>query len=308
MSRPAQGELTVVAPPFLADLLARQPPDGVTLRLVAWDDGTLPPQAREPDVFVPWVTNRPATRKALSELPASAWVCSISSGVDWFADAVPPGVLVTSGRGLRSEACAEWVAAVALYLVRGLDTFAAHQRGRAWVPSCFGTLQDATVLLIGYGAIGRAVEDRLRPFGCTFLRVAAHPREGVHDRSKLASLLPRADVVVIAVPLTGATAGMADKNFIAAMRRGAVLVNVARGPIVHTTALVEAARRGHLRAALDVTEPEPLPADSPLFDTPGILVTPHIAGVVPGFDRHAHRFVADQIRRRARGLPLLNVQ
>jgi phosphoglycerate dehydrogenase-like enzyme len=307
-SAPVPPRLTVIAPPFLAERLVAAPPRAATLRVLAWDHGPLPAEAASTDVFVPWVTDRQATRRALSRLPASSWVCSISSGIDWFIEAVPPGVLVTGGQGLRSRACAEWVVAVTLQLVRGLDTFARQQRAREWQPSCFGTLHGATVLLLGHGAIGRAVEERLRPFGCEFLRVARRARPGVHTSEDLPDLIGEADVIVVAVPLTDSTQRLIDQKFLAAMRRGALLVNVARGPIVDTEALDEALRDGHIQAAIDVTDPEPLPSGHRLFSAPGLIITPHISGVIPGFADSACRFVAEQIIRRVSGVEPWNIE
>jgi phosphoglycerate dehydrogenase-like enzyme len=300
-------ELTVVAPSFLAELLTKAPPRGVGLQVVAWEEGRLPVEASEVDVFVPWLTDRAATRQVLSRLPPSSWVCSVSSGIDWFIRSVPEDVLVTGGQGVRSEACAEWVVAVALFQLRGLGVFADRQRKHRWEQACFGTLQGATVLLVGYGHIGQAVEERLRGFGCTFLRVAARCRSGVHDLSKLPDLVGRADVIVIAVPLVESTTGLVDESFLGMMRRGAVLVNVARGPVLDTAALIAALRDQRIRAAVDVTDQEPLPPDDPLFEAPGLLITPHVAGVTPGFAGNAHRFVVAQLERRERGLPLTNL-
>jgi phosphoglycerate dehydrogenase-like enzyme len=299
-------EFGVVAPEFLARLLHAAPPAGVDLRLVSWETGPPPAEFERADVVVPWIRDRPAVRAALPRLRPPAWVCSVSSGIDWFIGSVPEGVTVTGGQGIRSDACAEWVAAVSLYFVRGLGEFAERQREHRWEQSCFGSLAEATVLLLGYGAIGRAVERRLAPFGCRFLRVAEHGAPGVHGPSSLPALVLRADIVVVALPLGPRTAGLVDREFLAAMRRGALLVNVARGPVVDTDALIAELHRGRIRAALDVTDLEPLPPSHPLYDAPGLLLTPHIAGETSAFADRAHRFVVEQLERRAGGLPLLN--
>ena len=164
------------------------------------------------------------------------------------------------------------------------------------------------MLILGYGSIGRAVEARLMPFGIKVLRVARHPREGVHAVTELAALLPDCDVVVILLPLTAETRGLVDNRFLSAMKPGALLLNPARGAIVDTEALITAVRAGRLRAALDVTDPEPLPEGHPLWSAPGVLITPHVAGAPIRWRARAYRFVGDQLRRYASGEPLRNVR
>jgi phosphoglycerate dehydrogenase-like enzyme len=151
------------------------------------------------------------------------------------------------------------------------------------------------------------VEARLLPFECSVVRVARSAREGVHPISALPSLLPSADVVVLVLPLTDATRGLVDAAFLAAMKDGALLVNVARGPVVDTPALVDALQAGQVRAALDVVDPEPLPADSPLWDCPGLLVSPHVGGSSSAMWPRAYRLVRDQLHRVARGEEPVNV-
>ena len=139
------------------------------------------------------------------------------------------------------------------------------------------------------------------------IRVARRARPGVHAVDELASLLGLADIVVVLLPLTPATEGLLDREMLGRMREGALLVNAARGPIVDTEALLELLQAGRIRAALDVTEPEPLPADHPLWDAPGLLITPHFAGDTQGAERRAFALVGEQVRRYVRGEQLVNV-
>jgi phosphoglycerate dehydrogenase-like enzyme len=162
-------------------------------------------------------------------------------------------------------------------------------------------------MILGYGAIGAAVEQRLAPFDVEVLRVARHARAGVHAVEELGSLLGTADIVVVLLPLTPATRGLLDGDLLALLRPGALLVNAARGPIVDTAALVELLEAGRVRAALDVTAPEPLPAGHPLWDAPGVLITPHFAGDTPAAERRAFALVGEQVRRYIRSEPLANV-
>lgn len=301
------GQLTLLAPPFLAELLDVTSVADTKLRVFSWESGTPPVSPHDIDIVVPWVADKAAARSVLSRLRPTSWVCSVHSGVDWFIESVPPDVLVTSGRGLRSGACAEWVVAVTLALLRGLPDFYDDQRARAWRPRCFGTLDGATVLLIGYGSIGAAVEAMLLPFGCQILRVAEHRRPGVATLADLEDLVGVADVAVLAVPLLPSTRRLVDASFLRRMPRGSLLVNVGRGQLVDSPALGVALRAGHIRAALDVVDPEPLPSGHELYGAPGLLLTPHISGLTEHFGSRARRFVLDQVGRHVQGQSLRNV-
>jgi phosphoglycerate dehydrogenase-like enzyme len=148
---------------------------------------------------------------------------------------------------------------------------------------------------------------RLRAFDVEPTMVARTAREGVHAVAELPDLLPHADVVVLVVPLTSETARMVDATFLGAMPNGSLLVNAARGPIVDTDALLAELQAGRLFAALDVTDPEPLPPDHALWDAPNLLLTPHVGGSVRGFPRRAYVLVREQILRFAAGQPMVNV-
>ena len=162
-------------------------------------------------------------------------------------------------------------------------------------------------MIVGYGSIGRSIEERLLAFGAEIMRVARHPREGVESIERLPELLPHADVVVLIVPLTDETTGMIGVPELAKMKQGALLVNAARGPVVNTDALVEALQSGRIRAALDVTDPEPLPKDHPLWSAPNLLITPHIAGSSPMSMHRAIAFAAEQVHRYLHGERLKNI-
>ena len=162
-------------------------------------------------------------------------------------------------------------------------------------------------MILGDGSIGGAVEARLEPFEVELIRVARHARPGVHAVDDLPTLLPRAEIVVVLLPLTPETTGLLGAELLGRLRPGALLVNAARGPIVDTEALLPLLRAGRVRAALDVTDPEPLGADHPLWDAPGTLITPHIAGDTLAAQRRAFALAGEQVGRYVRGEPLLNV-
>ena len=163
------------------------------------------------------------------------------------------------------------------------------------------------MLIVGYGDIGRDVERRLEPFEVEVLRVARTARDGVHVLADLPDLLPRADVVILIIPGTSETRGLVDAGFLAAMKQGALLVNVGPGSVVVTADLVAALDSGRVRAALDVTDPEPLPAEHPLWPAPGVLITPHVGGATPAMWPRAYRLVREQLERFAAGEPVANV-
>jgi phosphoglycerate dehydrogenase-like enzyme len=216
-------------------------------------------------------------------------------------------VTVCDAGGTRDIPVAEWVLAVILAATKALPELRDRQREHRWVWRRSSELAGDTVMILGYGAIGAAVEARLAPFEVDLIRVARHARPGVHPVDDLESLLPRAGIVVVLLPLTPATTGLLDAALLQRMRQDALLVNAARGPIVDTQALLELVRAKRLRAALDVTDPEPLPPEHPLWDEPGVLITPHFAGDTLAAERRAFALVGEQVRRYLRGEPLANV-
>jgi len=194
--------------------------------------------------------------------------------------------------------------------LRRIPDFVRAQATGDWAYGRYEALADKTVLIVGYGSVGEAIERRLAGFEVDVLRVARSARQGepeVHAFDDLPRLLPHADVVVLVTPLTDQTKGLVDTAFLARMKPGALLVNAARGPVVVTDDLLAAVKSGQVRAALDVTDPEPLPADHPLWAEPNVLISPHVGGNTSAFLPRAHRLVAQQLHRFAAGQPLLNV-
>jgi phosphoglycerate dehydrogenase-like enzyme len=236
-------------------------------------------------------------------------VQTFSAGVDTLVDRLPPGITLCNASGVHDVGVAEWIMLAILASNRHLLRHAEFQRSAAWSRDRISgdDLDGAKVLIVGYGSIGRALEMRLQPFGAQIARVARTAHDGVHALSELPRLAPDADVIVCLLPLTPATRGAIGPDVIGRMKPGALLVNASRGAIVDTDALLEATAAGRIRAALDVTDPEPLPDGHPLWSTPGVLITPHIAGDVRREEERAWELVADQITRFSRGQPLRNV-
>ena len=272
-------------------------PDGMVADV--WTGGEqLPDSADEVEVVVLPFGVPYSRMPVLAKLPRLRLIQLMSAGAENIIPFVPPGVTLCNARGAHDPAVAEWIAAVILAQVRQLPRFmAAQQAGQ-------------TVLIVGYGSIGEAVERRLAPFDVTIERIARRPRPdapGVMTMDDLPQALPRADIVILLVPVTPATTGLVDAHFLAQLHDGALLVNAARGSIVDTAALLAELASGRLRAALDVTDPEPLPEGHPLWSAPGLLLTPHVAGAMTTTMSHVMALVKDQLARYAAGEPLRHV-
>jgi phosphoglycerate dehydrogenase-like enzyme len=242
-----------------------------------------------------------AMAERLAALPDLQVVQVLSAGIDWVEPHLPDGVTLCNSGDTRSPAVAQWVVAAILHDLGGFERAGATER---WRPR---ELAGRRVLIVGHGSIGRAVEQRLLPFGVRIGRVARTAREGVEPVERLPEAVADADVVVVLAPLSDATRGLVGAGVLGRMREGALLVNAGRGPVVDTDALVEAVRAGRVRAALDVTDPEPLPDDHPLRGLDGVLLTPHIAGDTAEAERAAQALARAQILRHRAGLPLRHV-
>jgi phosphoglycerate dehydrogenase-like enzyme len=230
-----------------------------------------------------------------------------SSGVEWLLPHVPSGVTICNARGTRDVVVAEWVVAAILAMTKDLAHWHRQQEAGTWKPKLLDELAGSRVLIVGYGSIGHAVEARLTPFNVSVDRIASRARHGVHDVDQLEDRLPLADIVVLLPPSSAATDGLFDEATLGRMKTGALLVNAGRGAAVATDALVAAVSEGRIRAALDVTDPEPLPDGHPLWHLPGVLLTPHLAGDSHESERRVYRLIGEQVRRYVAGDPLLNV-
>ncbi|WP_084701317.1 2-hydroxyacid dehydrogenase [Streptacidiphilus anmyonensis] len=279
-----------------------------------WDGRDDPPDAaalRAVEFFVFPYGFHAAALPMLSRLPRLRVVQSLSAGVDDLLAELPEGVTLCNARGVHDASTAELAVALVLAALRGIPGFVRDQRARLWCEGFRPALAGRTVLLVGYGSIGAAVDERLAPFECRVLRVARSARDTargpVHALERLPALLPEADVVVLTLPLTADSRGMVDAAFLARMRDAALLVNVARGPIVDTRALLTELHSGRLCAALDVTDPEPLPPDHALWSAPNTLISPHAGGSSSAFLPRARALVQQQLAAFVAGMPLANI-
>ena len=285
-------------------------PDGVVVE-VCVDVTTLPSDPADVRFWVPPFNSTVRGATLLPKLTGLRVVQLLSAGADAWVGQVPPDVQLCDARGVHDPSTSEWVLTATLSSLRRFPAFALAQEREEWAAAGNTPTDELTgkrVLLIGAGSIGRAVEARMAPFDVVLTRVArtARPADGVHGVDELPGLLPYAEIVVLVVPLTEQTRGMVDAAFLAALPDGALLVNAARGPVADTDALVAELRTGRISAALDVTDPEPLPAGHPLWRLPNVLITPHVGGAVRGLLPRAYRLAGDQLRRFAAGEPLIN--
>jgi phosphoglycerate dehydrogenase-like enzyme len=275
------------------------------------DAGSLPSDPAGVEFWVPPFLAGPDAAALLSKLGGLRVIQLLSAGADAWIGRTPPQVTLCDGRGVHDRPMAEWVVGAAIAMMREFPAFARAQERGEWAYDGHTPTRELTgarVLIVGAGSIGAAIERHLEPFDVTITRVArtARPEQDVHGVDDLPRLLPKADVVVLIVPLTEQTRGMVDAAFLAAMPDGALLVNGARGPVVDTAALLTEVASGRISAALDVTDPEPLPPAHPLWRLPNVFITPHIGGSVRGMLPRGYALAGDQLRRYAAGEELIN--
>ncbi len=292
--------------PFDVERLAGAP-ESLRYETVTRVGDDVPDSVAEVEFFVPPYQLGSGQGAVLARMPRLKVVQTLTAGVDHIRSHVPEGVLLCNGRGIHNASTAELALTLTLASLRGIPGFVGDQHEQRWNQGWRESLADKTVLIVGYGDIGRDVERRLLPFEVDVLRVARTARDGVHALEHLPDLLPRADVVILIVPGTSETRGLVDETFLKQMKDGALLVNVARGPVVVTDDLLAALEAGHVRAALDVTDPEPLPEGHPLWSAPNVLITPHVGGATPAMWPRAYRLVREQLERFAAGEQVANV-
>ena len=264
-------------------------------------DAPLPPEAATAEVLVAPFLATDELVEALRGMPRLRLVQLLTAGAEAWIGRLPDGVALSDGRGAHGGATAEWIVAALLAVYRHLPRFTAAQADGRWDYHVTEELAEKRVLIVGAGDVAEQTVARLTPFEATATLVGRRARDGVHPVDEVAELLPHHDACVVVVPLTDATRGLVDAAFLAAMPHGSVLVNAARGSVVDTAALLAELTSGRLRAALDVTDPEPLPAGHPLWSAPGLLLTPHVGGSVPLAVDRAFRIAAEQIRQFAGG-------
>src|SRR4051812_19240378 len=234
-------------------------------------------------------------------LPQLRLLQTLNAGFDQWVGRLPPGVALSNARGAHGRSTAEWTVAVLLAHYRDLTRFATAQGQRRWDHHTTASLDGKRVAILGAGDIGTHVRRMLVPFGCRLMLVGRRRRDDVVTMDDFGAVAAEQDVVILVVPVTQETRGLVDAQFLKGMKDGAVLVNPGRGSLVVTDALLRETEAGRLRAILDVTDPEPLPTEHPLWSSPGVTITPHVAGNTDGAMERAWTTAVQQIGMYARG-------
>ena len=256
--------------------------------------------------FVPIYMGPEANLALMNRMPRLHTCQMLTAGFENALPHLPSGARLYNAAGVHDASTAELAVGLIIANLRGIDEAARDMKLGMWRHRQLPALADKQVLIIGAGGVGEAIRRRLEPFEAEVIMVGRTAREGVSASSELDALLPLADVVILAIPLDDVTTGMVDATFLGRMKDGALLVNVARGRVVRSDDLLAELASGRIRASLDVTDPEPLPVEHPLWSVPGLLVTPHLGGNSSAFLPRARRLVEGQLDRLGRGDPLIN--
>jgi phosphoglycerate dehydrogenase-like enzyme len=272
--------------------------------VIIWRPGDEPPGSTIDLLVMPYTVSFAALKGLGGQV---RHIQSQSLGYDGVADAVPEGVTFSNAVGVHEAPTAEMAMTLILASQRGWPAVGRNQVSEKWDRETWPGLIGARLLLIGVGGIGREFEKRIAGFDVELTRVARTARADIHAIGELPALLPNADIVVLAIPLNDETRGLVDSAFLDQLPNGALVVNVSRGPIVDTDALVAHVRTGAVRAALDVMDPEPLPAGHPLWSLPGSLISPHLGGAVQSMNTRVDPLVLEQIDLLLRGERLKHV-
>ncbi|WP_030149341.1 NAD(P)-dependent oxidoreductase [Mycetocola saprophilus] len=299
--------LTVTVPGKTLLKAIGEVPDGV--RVLEWDLKTPAPAAHIDLLVAPYIA--PNVKFPGIDDVTTTLIQSQSIGYDGVEGTLPPGRVYANAATVHETATAELTLALLLAAQRDIPRSVRNAQTGLWQGSTTPSVADRNVLIVGYGGVGAAIEARLTGFETRITRVARSARESaygpVHALADLPELLPTAEIVILAVPLTEDTRDLADAAFLAALPDQALVVNIARGPVLNTAAALAEAESGRLRFALDVTDPEPLPADHPLWTLPNVLITPHLGGAATSMMSRMAALVHRQIGHLLAGEPVENV-
>lgn len=247
--------------------------------------------------------------------PALAWIPKLpnlqivqllNAGYDDAISYLRPGLALCNARGVHDYSTAELALSLMLAKLRLIPEFSANQNLGKWEHKTTGSVADKTVAIVGYGSIGKTFESLIQNFPITILRFAQTSRENVIAISEINKYLPEIDIVVLIVPLTETTKHLFNKERFELMKKGSLIINVARGGVVNTDDLLAALRSGHILAAVDVTDPEPLPSDHPLWKEKNILIVPHVGGDSASFEPRARKLISEQLLRISQDKPMIN--
>ncbi len=257
--------------------------------------------------YVPRYMGGRAASELILKMPALKVVQSPNAGVEDLLKILPAGVTLCNAAGVHDASTAELAIGLTIAVRRGLASFARNQAEGIWSHSSNHSLADSRVGIVGYGNIGKLIAKQLSNFSVEVFAFSRSGKDGALPMSEFDRVLPTLDVVILILPLTPETHHLVDEQRLSLLKDGATLINVARGQIVDSMALVAELESGRISAGLDVTDPEPLPKGHPLWSAPNVIITPHVGGDTTAFEKRGRKLVEDQIQRWIIGDPLINV-
>ena len=272
-------------------------------------DGVTPDPAYLEQItfYVPAYMYGEAALTPIKDMSSLQVIQSPNAGVDDVIPLLPKGVTLCNAAGVHDASTAELAVGLAIASRRGFKSFAQYQNKGVWLHTSHASLTDSKVAIVGHGNIGKTIANALNGFEVDVTSFSKSGKGGSLTIDKFDRLLPTFDVIILIVPLNEQTRHFMNAARLSAMKDGASLINVARGAIVDTDALVSELSTGRISCALDVTDPEPLPAGHPLWSAPNTIITPHVGGDSKAFDPRGRALVEAQLSRFAAGQPLINV-
>ena len=257
--------------------------------------------------YVPWyMGGRPALE--MTQMMPNLKILQVpNAGYDDALEFVRPGITLCNGKSIHDDSTAELAVGLTIASLRGFADFVRNQDKSEWVHTRNKSINDRKVGIVGFGSIGSTIAKMLAGFAVEIVAFTQSGRDNTIAITDLDKHLPTLDVVILILPLTPESKHLFDAKRLALMKDGALLVNVARGPIVETDALVKELNSGRITAALDVTDPEPLPKDHPLWLAKGVLISPHVGGNTTAFEKRAKRLIESQLQLLASGKRLNNI-
>ena len=259
------------------------------------------------EFYVPRYMGGPQAIAMVPQMKSLKVIQSPNAGVDDVLKIRPEGVTLCNAAGVHDASTAELAVALAIASRRGFAPFALQQQAQHWQHDRMPSLSDSKIAVIGFGNIGKTIMKMLSGFEVTVTPFSRSGRDGSLTFDQFDRLLPTFDVIILIVPLTDQTRHLINAERLAAMKDGAALINVARGAVVDTDALIRELNSGRITAGLDVTDPEPLPDGHPLWSARNVIITPHVGGDSEAFTPRGRKLVEEQLARFAAGEPLLHI-
>jgi len=285
------------------DLIA---PDGVELR----NPNNHPLDTSDNSAITFYVPTNMSGAKGLSHVAGMSslqYLQMPNAGYDDALAHLRPGLTLCNATGVHDDSTAELAVGLAIASRRGIPDFVRDQDRATWNHKRYPSFADSKIAIVGYGSIGQNVARNLSGFTVDVTGFSRSGRDGSLTMDKLDQLLPTFDIVILVLPLNAESKHLFDARRLSLLKDGALIVNVARGGIIDTDALVAELNSGRIHAALDVTDPEPLPSEHPLWKAKNVLIAPHVGGDSTAFESRGKKLVEEQIARLAKGDLLKNI-